>query len=110
MRGYVQGLSVAVFDGAGAIAPFIYGTLADNQGIEFCLWTGAVVSLVAAAINTPLVFNPRLAGTATKDEKGREEETFRFSPEEITESPESTSEEAGDGSVSSSGDHVVYDC
>ena len=63
----MQGLNIAVLDGASAIAPFAYGVLADSHGIVVCLWTAAGISMVAALINSPLIFNARLRKSPEDD-------------------------------------------
>ena len=59
-RGRVQGLNIAVVDGAGVVAPFAYGAIADNFGVPACLWTAVAICLGATAINAPLICNSRL--------------------------------------------------
>lgn len=65
-RGHIQGLNMAVIDFTSALVPFLLGLQADNWGVRMALWTGIGVSIGAALINTPLIFNSRL--------KPREEE------------------------------------
>lgn len=55
-RGYVQGLNLAVMNFATALTPYIMGEVADNVGIREAIWTCVAVSMLAAAVNVPLIF------------------------------------------------------
>jgi hypothetical protein len=56
--GYVQGLNNAAMNFGMAVAPWLFGVLADKAGTNPAIWTGIGISLLAAAINAPLMFNP----------------------------------------------------
>ena len=57
-RGYVQGLNTFVMNIGTAVGPWILGLLADEASIDISLWTGVGISFAAAAINSPLIFQP----------------------------------------------------
>lgn len=104
-RGYVQGLNLAVADSIGAIAPFLYGLLADNTGLATAAWTGFGVCILAAIVNTPLIFNPRVKQLATTEEKIEDDvaDTTRLDDSRVMTS-RPLSAENDDGS-----DSIVYD-
>lgn len=56
--GYVQGLNNAAMNFGMAVAPWMFGLLADAVGTNPAIWAGIGISLLAAAINAPLMFNP----------------------------------------------------
>ena len=100
----MQGLNIAVLDGATAIAPFAYGVLADSHGIVVCLWTATAISIVAAVINSPLIFNARLRKSPDEGGKNDAEVTSRASylAAEHSDSSSLASDISGGG--------IVYDC
>jgi hypothetical protein len=55
--GYVQGLNNAAMNFGMALAPWLFGVLADNTTTDTAIWTGVVISVGAALINTPLMFH-----------------------------------------------------
>lgn len=55
-RGYVQGINSVVMNIGTAVAPWVLGILADSAGTEVAVWTGFGVSILAAAINAPLMW------------------------------------------------------
>jgi hypothetical protein len=55
--GYVQGLNNAAMNFGMALAPWLCGVLADNTTTDTAIWTGVIISVVAALTNTPLMFH-----------------------------------------------------
>jgi hypothetical protein len=55
--GYVQGLNNAAMNFGMAVAPWLFGVLADGTSTDTAIWTGVIISVVAALINTPLMFH-----------------------------------------------------
>ena len=56
--GYVQGLNNAAMNFGMAVAPWLFGALADAAGTNPAIWTGIGISILAAVVNAPLMFNP----------------------------------------------------
>ena len=75
-RGYVQGLSMSALNIGSAVAPFIFGLLYDIQGELVCYWTATAVSLGAAIINFPLIFNSTLSSQTLKKSKTGNDEAL----------------------------------
>lgn len=59
-RGYVQGLNMMSLNAASALSPYLLGELAGKAGTAACMWTTVGLSLLAAAVNLPLLFVKRL--------------------------------------------------
>jgi MFS family permease len=57
--GYVQGLNNAAMNFGMAIAPWLFGLLADATTTNTAIITGGIISLVAALINLPLTCDER---------------------------------------------------
>jgi hypothetical protein len=55
--GYVQGLNNAAMNFGMALAPWLFGVLADTTTTDTAIWTGVAISVGAALINTPLMFH-----------------------------------------------------
>jgi hypothetical protein len=55
--GYVQGLNNAAMNFGMALAPWLFGVLADKTTTDTAIWTGVGISVMAALINTPLMFH-----------------------------------------------------
>jgi len=58
--GYVQGLNNAAMNFGMAIAPWLFGVLADETSTNISIWIGVGISFLAGAINAPLVFRPEM--------------------------------------------------
>lgn len=58
--GYVQGLNNTVMNLGMAIAPWIFGILADSLGTNEAIWIGIGVSFLAGIVNVPLMFKKGL--------------------------------------------------
>ena len=54
-RGFVQGINNFAMNLASAISPWLLGMYADKTSNNSAIWTCAVVSLVACAVNAPLL-------------------------------------------------------
>ena len=107
-RGYVQGLNLAVVDGAGAIAPFAYGALADAKGVPACLWTAAAISLLGALINIPLIFNQRLVDNSPQSD---DESLHSHNKKDTSSTSESESDSSNDDCVYLAVDgEQIYEC
>ena len=61
--GYVQGLNNAAMNFGMAVAPWLFGLLADSAGTNISIIVGIAVSLLAAAINSPLMCDSRFGRT-----------------------------------------------
>jgi hypothetical protein len=59
-RGLLQGLNQTVMNVGSAIFPWVFGILADEIGTETTIWITVGVSLSAALINVPLLFEKAL--------------------------------------------------
>ncbi|KAL3925136.1 MAG: hypothetical protein SGILL_000608 [Bacillariaceae sp.] len=57
MIGYVQGLNNSAMNFGMALAPWLFGLLADATTTDTAIWTGIGISWLAAAINTPLMWH-----------------------------------------------------
>lgn len=66
--GYVQGLNTSAMNFGMAIAPWLFGILADTAGTTNAIWTGVGVSLFAALVNAPLMRNPKF-GRVVEEEQ-----------------------------------------
>lgn len=51
-----QGLNISVMNFASAVTPYIMGEMADKVGIREAMWTCVAISMLAAAVNVPLIF------------------------------------------------------
>lgn len=58
--GYVQGLNNSAMNFGMAIAPWLFGVLADATTTSIAIWTGIGISFGAALVNTPLMFLPEM--------------------------------------------------
>jgi hypothetical protein len=58
-KGFIQGINGAISDGSAAVFPFLFALLADSQGIILTMWVATGASLLAAIINSPLIFHPK---------------------------------------------------
>ena len=54
--GYVQGLNNSAMNFGMALAPWLFGLLADATTTDTAIWTGIGISWLAAVINTPLMW------------------------------------------------------
>lgn len=54
--GYCQGMNNTVMNFGMAVAPWIFGLLADQIGTNPAIWIGVGVSFLAGVINAPLMF------------------------------------------------------
>eukprot|EP00934_Nitzschia_sp_Nitz4_P006897 Nitzschia sp. Nitz4//scaffold25_size161228//144463//149493//NITZ4_002455-RA/size161228-augustus-gene-0.119-mRNA-1//1//CDS//3329544661//6887//frame0 len=63
--GYVQGLNNAAMNFGQAVAPWLFGLLADAVGTNITIIVGIGVSCLAATINFPLTFDSRFGKETT---------------------------------------------
>ena len=68
--GYCQGLNNTVMNLGMAIAPWVFGLLADSLGTNPAIWIGIGVSFLAGVINWPLMWIP---GLGPPEKKSHEE-------------------------------------
>mmetsp|Transcript_17786 Transcript_17786/g.36577 ORF Transcript_17786/g.36577 Transcript_17786/m.36577 type:complete len:282 (+) Transcript_17786:113-958(+) len=66
-KGFVQGLNATTMNLSRAVTLFLLGTFADRVGTEECMWTCVAISLLAALVNTPLLFSPLFKPKPTKN-------------------------------------------
>ena len=64
----IQGVNVAIVESVGAIFSFVFGLTADSKGNSYTMWVGFWVSLAAALVNLPLVFDPELGQYIAQEE------------------------------------------
>ena len=64
--GYVQGLNNSSMNFGMALAPWVFGLLADAAGTNVAIGTGIGFSLLAGAANTPLMWHPLMGKPAPK--------------------------------------------
>lgn len=57
--GYVQGMNNAAMNFGMAVAPWLFGILADSTSTNIAIITGIGVSVLAAVVNCPLTFDSR---------------------------------------------------
>ena len=58
--GFVQGLNNSAMNFGMALAPWLFGILADATTTNISIWTGIGVSFLAGAINAPLMWRPEM--------------------------------------------------
>mmetsp|Transcript_62803 Transcript_62803/g.185464 ORF Transcript_62803/g.185464 Transcript_62803/m.185464 type:complete len:510 (-) Transcript_62803:200-1729(-) len=58
--GYVQGLNNSAMNFGMAIAPWLFGVLADATATNTAIWTGIGISFGAALINSPLMWRKEM--------------------------------------------------
>ena len=59
-KGTIQGLNATIYDGVGAVFPFVFGLIADSNGNSYVSWVCVGISIITALVNLPLAFNPRI--------------------------------------------------
>eukprot|EP00536_Pseudo-nitzschia_multiseries_P004817 jgi/Psemu1/189075/e_gw1.84.76.1 len=58
--GYVQGLNNAAMNFGMAVAPWLFGVLADETSTNTSIWVGVGISFLAGVINAPLMCRPEM--------------------------------------------------
>ena len=58
--GFVQGLNNSAMNFGMALAPWLFGILADVTTTNISIWTGIGISFLAGAINAPLMWRPEM--------------------------------------------------
>jgi len=58
--GYVQGLNNSAMNFGMALAPWLFGLLADETSTNTSIWVGVRISLLAGVINAPLIWRPEM--------------------------------------------------
>lgn len=64
--GFIQGLNNASMNFGMAVAPWVFGLLADYAGTNTAIGTGIAFSIAAALCNTPLMFHPLMGKQTPK--------------------------------------------
>ena len=60
----IQGVMVSLVEGIQATFNIVLGLVADQNGNSYLMWICFSVSIAAAIVNLPLVFDPMLGKTA----------------------------------------------
>lgn len=66
-RGFAQGINMTVMNFAFAVSPWLLGLMSDNVGTNPTLWFCVGLSVLAALVNTPLMFASSLKRKAPLD-------------------------------------------
>lgn len=59
-RGFAQGINMTVMNFAFAVSPWLLGLMSDNVGVNQTLWFCVGLSVLAALVNAPLMFESAL--------------------------------------------------
>ena len=68
--GFVQGLNNSAMNFGMALAPWLFGILADATTTDAAIWTGIAISFGAALINAPLMRRPEMGPPPKKMPSG----------------------------------------
>eukprot|EP00588_Corethron_pennatum_P011427 CAMPEP_0194268774 /NCGR_PEP_ID=MMETSP0169-20130528/3045_1 /TAXON_ID=218684 /ORGANISM="Corethron pennatum, Strain L29A3" /LENGTH=612 /DNA_ID=CAMNT_0039010149 /DNA_START=151 /DNA_END=1989 /DNA_ORIENTATION=- len=73
--GWAQGVNMSCQDIPRVFVPFLGALLIERKGVDIALWITFVVSLLAAIVNLPLIWNPRLLSLNDIDDKDKDKES-----------------------------------
>ena len=68
-KAFVSGVNKTIYDFSSSVTPVLFGWISDTYGSGLAQWICVGLSVLAALVNVPLLFNPRLGKPAAKSDE-----------------------------------------